>query len=336
MPITSARIPPYTFNLMVNILKDDAVDPRRMMAGSGLTLDELAKLDTRVSFQQALLLIHNAVSISPDPGLGLAVANQYSITDWGMFGYAIASCATIEEGLGIGLRYSSTSTSLTKHFVETSDTTIALKSDTLYPVGSLLPFFIEEDLGSIIHIMQHNLGASGTPAEVQFSYSEPSYSERYRQHFRCPIKFGCSVNQIIWDISVARRPLPSHNPAVIQHAIKLCEELIRDQEESSDLVDKVRARLLQSPGEFPPMCVIATELNMSESTLRRSLNALKNPYQKILDDTRAKMAIQYLTTSNLLLEDIAYLVGFADVSNFRRAFKKWTGKPPISFRKQMV
>jgi AraC-like DNA-binding protein len=42
--------------------------------------------------------------------------------------------------------------------------------------------------------------------------------------------------------------------------------------------------------------------------------------------------VNYLGSSTLSLADICALVGFNDVSNFRRAFKKWTGKNPCEFR----
>jgi len=335
MTIHSACIPTHVFNLIARVLEESGLNPSQMMVGTGLAFADLSKPDTLVSFQQAQRLIYNALSVSPDSGLGLTVANRINISDWGMFGYAVASCATLEEALGIGQRYNSAATRLTETSVIVGETTFSLRTDTLYPVGNLLPFFIEEDLGGVMHMMYSYNGPSVKPKEVLLSYSAPSYSERYRQHFLCPVKFNCSVNEIVWDISLLKHPLPGHNPVAAQHSIRLCEELIRDQEESSDLVEKIRRRLLQSPGEFASASTIATELNLSESTLRRSLRELGTTYQSILDSVREKMAIQYLATSRLPLEDIAYLVGFNDVSNFRRAFRKWTGKAPLTYRKDM-
>lgn len=335
MAIDSVCIPTYMFNVLLKVLGGMSIDLASVTEGSHLSTEDLEREETRVSFQQALLLIGNALRLSPDPGLGLSVAKQINITDWGMFGYAVASCGSMSEALRIGLRYSGAATRLTENSVHITDTTIALQSDTLYPVGDLLPFFIEEDFGGIINILYRTLGQSFRPQEVQLSYVAPSYAERYKQHFQCPVRFGCPANQIVWDVSVSNNPLPAHNPAAAKLAIKMCEELIREQASDHDLVEQVRCRLLQTPGEFASIGVIAEELGMSESTLRRSLKALGASYQSVLDGVREKMAIQYLMTSNLLLEDIAYLVGFSDVSNFRKAFKKWTGRPPLSYRKKV-
>ncbi|NIB42979.1 AraC family transcriptional regulator [Pseudomaricurvus alkylphenolicus] len=334
MAIDTRCIPTYMFNVVVKVLRAGGLDPEPMMESSGLTLVELSRQDTRLSFAQSQCLIGNALALTSDPGLGLSVANQMNFTDWGMFGYAVASCATLEEALGIGLRYSGAATRLTENSLQVSDNYFALTSDTLYPVGDLLPFFIEEDLGGVIHLLQTYIGDPVRPREVHFSYQAPRYKDRYRAHFRCPVKFDRPVNQIVWDINAIHQPLPGHNPVASQQAINLCEELIRDQNSEHGVVDKVRSRLLQTPGEFASINTVAEEMGMSESTLRRALKAEGSSFQSVLDSVREKMAKQYLATSDLLLEDIAYLVGFSDVSNFRRAFKKWTGKPPLAFRKR--
>ncbi|HED8777051.1 TPA: helix-turn-helix transcriptional regulator, partial [Pseudomonas aeruginosa] len=53
---------------------------------------------------------------------------------------------------------------------------------------------------------------------------------------------------------------------------------------------------------------------------------------QVLDDVRKRLALQYLTTTQLPLYEIALLLGFNDSSNFRRAFRKWTGKLPSDYR----
>jgi AraC-like DNA-binding protein len=55
-------------------------------------------------------------------------------------------------------------------------------------------------------------------------------------------------------------------------------------------------------------------------------------YQRILDEVRKEMAIEYLRNSNLPIEEIAALVGYSDPSNFRKAFRRWTGRAPSYYR----
>ena len=55
-------------------------------------------------------------------------------------------------------------------------------------------------------------------------------------------------------------------------------------------------------------------------------------YQDLLDQVRAEHATRYLQNTRLPLSSIAYLIGFNDASNFRRAYQKWTGRSPTDVR----
>ncbi|MDG0902637.1 ornithine utilization transcriptional regulator OruR, partial [Pseudomonas sp. L01] len=95
---------------------------------------------------------------------------------------------------------------------------------------------------------------------------------------------------------------------------------------------RVRRLLLARPGDFPDLEQAARELHTSGRSLRRHLSSLGTTYQQVLDDVRKRLALQYLTTTQLPLYEIALLLGFNDSSNFRRAFRKWTGKLPSDYR----
>ena len=80
---------------------------------------------------------------------------------------------------------------------------------------------------------------------------------------------------------------------------------------------------------------IADGLYMSPRSLQLKLAALNTTFQDILDMTRQTLAQGYIEQSGLAITEIAYLLGFADTSNFTRAFKRWTGQPPSEYRAQL-
>lgn len=327
-------IPIYMFNLVLRILDELGSNLQQLIADTGLMLADLSDQSTRISFDQALLLIRNAYRASACPSLGLRVARQINISDWGMMGYAISSCSSLEESLSVGLRYAKAATRLTSNILDIDDNSVTVNSRPLFPAGDLEPFLIEEDLGGIINVIHHYFGDSIKPRAVQFSYPRPSYYSLYTEHFHCPVAFDCAENQLIWEVDDIRRPVSTNNPAAAKLAIEQCERLIAEQGPSESICDRVRAIIVQQPGKFMSITQVAVELCMSESSLRRALAGANSSYQRILNDIRRKMASEYLTTSNLTLEEIAYLVGYSDISNFRRAFKKWTGLAPLDYRRK--
>ena len=102
--------------------------------------------------------------------------------------------------------------------------------------------------------------------------------------------------------------------------------------EPSSAAARVRALLLKamSSGDLD-QDGIALALNQSASTLQRRLRREGTTYQRVLDTTRRELALEYLREGQHTLADITFLLGFADQSNFTRAFRRWTGATPRQF-----
>lgn len=71
---------------------------------------------------------------------------------------------------------------------------------------------------------------------------------------------------------------------------------------------------------------------MSVSTLRRRLNEEGQSYQRLKDGVRSSLAVKWLADEHYTFVDIASALGFADVSSFYKAFRKWTGTQPSHYR----
>jgi AraC-like DNA-binding protein len=54
----------------------------------------------------------------------------------------------------------------------------------------------------------------------------------------------------------------------------------------------------------------------------------------VLDEARLALAERYLAGGQVALGEIAFLLGFSEVSNFHRAFRRWTGKTPARYREE--
>lgn len=332
MTVDRKCIPPFMFNLIVRVLDLKDLNDSPLVAGAGISLKELTHQDTRISFRDALVMIENAYRISGDEALGLSIAHEVSLGDWGMMGYAVASCANLGESLRIGQRYNRVATRLTDNRLEAGEGVFSFDSTPLYDAGKLERFLVEEDLGGVVGMLHRYQVGVAHPREVHFTYAEPTYLDAYVDHFRCPVKFEQARNKIIWNAEDMEQPFPQHNPAATAMAIQHCEKLIGDERDSDTMVDQVRSYLIQKPGRYPPIEEVAAAFNMSESSLRRALKAQDSSYQRVLNDVRMKLAVEYLTTSSLKIEAIAHLVGYSDLSNFRRAFRGWTGVSPLEYR----
>lgn len=96
---------------------------------------------------------------------------------------------------------------------------------------------------------------------------------------------------------------------------------------------RVRAALLESlPSGLVSMDDVARKLAMSKRTLQRRIEAEGMSFQQIVKQTRESLARHYLEKTALPTAEIAFLLGFDELSSFYRAFRSWTGTTPDSVR----
>jgi len=79
------------------------------------------------------------------------------------------------------------------------------------------------------------------------------------------------------------------------------------------------------------LIAIAPKLGISPRTLSRKLKNEGTTFERVLDELRHAMAINYFRGQKVSVNEIAYLVGFSEPAAFSRAFKRWTGVSPTDF-----
>jgi AraC-like DNA-binding protein len=81
----------------------------------------------------------------------------------------------------------------------------------------------------------------------------------------------------------------------------------------------------------PSLIRVAGKLAMSPRTVERRLSAHGAVFRALVDDTRRRLALDYLKRRRHTLTEIAFLLGYSEVSAFNRAFKRWTGSTPSRY-----
>jgi AraC-like DNA-binding protein len=163
---------------------------------------------------------------------------------------------------------------------------------------------------------------------VKLTRAEPGCSSRLQAFFACPIEFGATENCVIFRAADLDAQLPTANPVLL----RVNEQVLTDylaHLERSEVTVQVQAKLIRLlPSGDVDESHIARALNLSLRSLQRKLEARGVTFRKLLDGTRQQLAEQYLKDSTLSVSEIAYLLGFAEVSSFSRAFRRWTGHAP--------
>lgn len=286
----------------------------------------------RLSFIDFHQLAGAALSLSAEPAFGLLLGQRLNVSTHGILGYAVLSSANLERAIGFALKYYRV-LGLTFDLEMVREPGRAqLRASESIPLGPLQRFASEGLLSSLYTIARFLVGEPLQEAAVGFAFPAPEYAARYTEVFGCTVAFDQPYHFISLPDEYLARPMALANPATVQMCERQCEALLASIDVQEGLLTRIRRLLLARPGEFPDLDGAARELHTSGRSLRRHLASLGTTYQAVLDDVRKRLALQYLTTTHLPLYEIALLLGFNDPSNFRRAFRKWTGKLPADYR----
>jgi AraC-like DNA-binding protein len=100
----------------------------------------------------------------------------------------------------------------------------------------------------------------------------------------------------------------------------------RKVEQDAGVAAQVRAQILgQLHAGEPSITRVGRKLAMSESTLRRRLREEGTSHRELVDQVRWQLAQSYLGDAALGIREVAFLLGFAHVSAFHKAFRRLSG-----------
>ncbi len=150
------------------------------------------------------------------------------------------------------------------------------------------------------------------------------------------VEYNAEFNSFQYDARFLDFPIVQNQDTLMAFLRTAPYHLVTEDPAHVSTADKVRNILTRDvSGSMPSAEAVASQLNVSVTTLRRQLQKDNTSYQAIKDDCRMKAAHHYLSCADLSNNDIAELLGFDEPSAFFRSFKKWTGKTPGEYRAEL-
>lgn len=336
LPLLNERIyAPYKIEMLVEALAEQGISADECLEGSGLEAGEIHNPEAQTSVRQYLSVCQNAVRLSTDPATPFKVGLRMHLSAYGMYGYALMCSVTIRDFFNLGVKYHKLATpTLTIEWREDPDAAVWVFPDAFIsgPSKELKEFLIEQQFAQHVTHLKDVAGPDCSPTKAHFKYAAPAHAAVYEDFLGCPCHFEQDAFELFYPQSLLdRKPQLAHKltSTLLQDT---CDRLIGKAKTSSGAAGEVYQLLMRTPGHFPTMDVVADALNMSRRTLRRHLEAEGLTFAEITDDVRCSLATEYLRTTKMSTDDIAVLVGFTETANFRRAFKRWTGKAPGEMR----
>jgi AraC-like DNA-binding protein len=191
----------------------------------------------------------------------------------------------------------------------------------------------EATIASIAAISQEVSTTQFRASAIYFMHAAPSTTVAHEQHFDCPVHFGTNMDALLISHEMMQTPNRLGDPAIVKFFdVHLDDEVAKIDDEAS-LERQVRTRISRALSQgIPTLSEVATQFGMSGRTLQRRLSHRGYSFQTLVDESRRQLAKQLLRETSYPLSEIAFLTGFSEQSAFNRAFKRWAGQTPRSFR----
>ncbi len=329
-------IPMVMVHRLTTMMEDAGHSCEQILEGTGLTEADLKDEEYRVSYRQRIRQLENVLNLVDDPGFWLRRKPIISISDFGLLGYAMMSSATLEKAVQIAVKYHKTAGAMFELSFVREKGEAVLRLDHFMAGGKISRFVVEDLFCGIAPLIELLLDKPFVPKKICLNYPPVLSEEEYRSAFSCEVLFEQPYCEYHLDEALLREPLAGADSITAESCENACRQLLTQMEIEADLVSRICHMLLSTPGEFPRLDTVAARLSIGTRTLRRRLKSLGTSYQKILDDVKKQLAMEYLQTTTLSVQEISDLLGYSEVTNFRRAFVKWANISPYQYRKQVL
>lgn len=315
--------------------KAAGIELEPLLTKAGLTKQQIEDIGARLSVQRQISFLNLAASALQDEFLGFHLAQKPDLRELGLLYYVPASSEILGEALRRVARYSSMANeSLSPKYFEGKDIRIVIKYVGV--ARHLDRHQIEFCLTVLIRLCRHLTGCRVEPSRVRLTHRYAGNSSEFAAFCGGDIEFGATVDEVAFASSSSHIPVVSADPYLNKLLIANCEEALSlrpiKQGPFRSVVENAIAPLL--PHGNARAGEIARRCGLSQRTFARRLTSESLTFSDVLNRLRCDLATQYLADQDLSVSEIAWLLGYQEVSAFTNAFKRWTGKTPREARSQ--
>ena len=301
-------------------------------AGTALCEDSLQTNDTLALSDFDQLLENGRTAL--DDELGLIIGKQVNVMTLGTLGFAAASAPTLRDGLQAIESYSRLHAAQIAVEIRSNLHGATVLVHFVRELGEVGRFHAESGALLLQAYAEMISGEQINDAEYRMHFERPPYADKYSSFFHSPVSFGWPTSSIELSKQWLDRPSPYYQQEAWQQSQLSLEARLREYGTLSGhgFSGYVRSCLRASQLPLPQLALIAQRLNVSARTLNRRLKDEGTSFRELRNNVLCEWATRYLSESEVSVEAIAAALGYDDTSNFRRAFRKWTGDSPGSYR----
>lgn len=317
--------------LIADQVRSRGVDVATWLGRSGMGEAQLRDAAFTVTFSRFRQLVVDALELTHEPALGLIVGDRLLASTHGVLGYAVMNSATLRQAIELLERYLQLRISFVAVQSEVRRGELRLQLREKMALGEIHRPVMEAMLLTIKNICDA-LMSGARVSRVAFTFDTPDYASLARDLLKTEVRWRQSWTGFELPLAAVERPLATADPEAFAEAARICERELDKLIGQTTMAVRVRRLLLESQNGFPSLPAAARLMHLTPRTLHRRLVEEGTSFKALLEDVRHTLAVENLKAGRHAVEEIAFALGYSDVANFRRAFKRWEAMSPSEYR----
>ncbi len=312
------------------VLRELGIDPAPMLAAANLPADAIDRPDQWIPFLAVLSVLSESATRAGRSDIGIGVGQRFTLAHIGLLGEMIRASDTIGDGLRNYIVHQRLFSQGFTPFMKEHGHDVQVGFVVYHPTATDLAVQHDLLLAAMTAFLRELRGSHWVPREVALPRKAPPNVRAWREHFRCRLQFDADRAGVTFDAADLDYRIASRDPARLAtleaRAIKLM-----DQNLLPLLYRSLRLLLLEGESSA---AALALQFSMHERTLNRRLLAQGTTFQTVLDDVRFEAARSLLHDTTLGITTIANSLGYTESASFSKAFKRWAGTTPRTWRQR--
>jgi len=317
--------------------KAAGIDLAPVLKRSNLTVRQIDDTSVRLRVRDQIVFVNCVADEVDDNSLGFHLGRKPDLREMGWLYYVAASSETLGEALLRVARF----TSMVNEGISIRCIDRGKVAVSVHYVGvsrHLDRHQIEFIMTVLVRICRQLTGVRLSPSRVQFMHHRDRVAAGFSEFFGIRVEFSAGVDEATFAASSKDLPIVSADPYLHKFLIAYCEEALsrRPPYHGSFRSDVENAIVPLLPHGAAKSVEIAQRLGTSQRTLARRLSSEGATFSGVLESLRSDLAERYLADLDLSISEIAWLLGYREVSAFTHAFKRWTGCTPREGRSRIT
>lgn len=313
-------------------LEKRGIDPNPLFQQAGIAAHDLEDPLLRIPVNLMTELWLLAVAATDDAAFGLWVAQQVTPSSFHALGFSALASKNSQDAVLRILRYAKVITDSIDIQLERQGNDIRLIVDAQGGYPQYADSCFEAMMATPLHFSRAYIQWNPVPDLICFRHTCHGKITTYEDFFGCEVLFNQESNSVLFnDYRSMIKTFVTANATLAKANDKVIESYLHSRSFNTTR-HSLRNYLAQNlDKKVPSISHAAQALNMSERKLQQQLKNEGTQFKHILDEVKQAYAIQWLKEGQKSISQIAWALGFKEVSSFSRAFKCWTGQPPSNF-----